>query len=321
MVTDVKVQLAVLAQPVQALVAGRPGGVDVHHDLQPVEVVGRLLAEQVRVENVDGSALPVRRRGEAVPLAAVVIGQRVQQRRPRLLHPRRVPALAALNRPPAPHPAQPPAPQSLRTFRSRRGRRRPRPGRVDRQTASSPGLRRDRRGRSRPRPARVGSCASRTRRRRPQPCARRPFGTASDGNPIPMSTDDFDATAANDIGGANDMLSPMESTDSDDVRNDDGDDVVDPPDDWSGADKFGMSAQEQAEGETWTSAWPRRCPTSRRTTSTPGTPTTPTPTSTSRCWVPTWRLRTPVSTKSRSTALPRTAIRCSRSSSRAGATR
>jgi hypothetical protein len=70
------------------------------------------------------------------------------------------------------------------------------------------------------------------------------------GNPKLMSTDDFDATAANDIGGANDMLSPMEATDSDDVRNADGDDVVDPPDHWSGADKFGMSSQEQAEGET-----------------------------------------------------------------------
>ena len=65
-----------------------------------------------------------------------------------------------------------------------------------------------------------------------------------------MSTDDAEDTTANDVGGADDMLSPMEGTDSDDVHNDDGDEVVDPPDDWSGVTKFGMSAQEQAEGET-----------------------------------------------------------------------
>ena len=65
-----------------------------------------------------------------------------------------------------------------------------------------------------------------------------------------MSTDDVDATSANDLGGADDMLSPMEATDSDDVHNDDGDEVVDPPEDWSGADKFGMSAEEERQGET-----------------------------------------------------------------------
>ena len=65
-----------------------------------------------------------------------------------------------------------------------------------------------------------------------------------------MSTDDASTTTANDVGGANDMLSPMESTDPDDTKAADGDDVVDPPDDWSGVTKFGMSAQEQAEGES-----------------------------------------------------------------------
>lgn len=65
-----------------------------------------------------------------------------------------------------------------------------------------------------------------------------------------MVTDDAGAESANDLGGADDMLSPMESTDSDDVLNDDGDEVVDPPEDWSGADKYGMSAEEQREGET-----------------------------------------------------------------------
>ncbi len=65
-----------------------------------------------------------------------------------------------------------------------------------------------------------------------------------------MGTDDASTTTANDVGGANDMLSPMESTDPDDTKAADGDDVVDPPDDWSGVTKFGMSAQEQAEGES-----------------------------------------------------------------------
>jgi len=47
-----------------------------------------------------------------------------------------------------------------------------------------------------------------------------------------------------------DTLSPSESTDSDEVRNDDGDIVVDPPDDWSEANKFGMTAREELEGES-----------------------------------------------------------------------
>ena len=45
-------------------------------------------------------------------------------------------------------------------------------------------------------------------------------------------------------------LSPSESTDSDEVRNDDGDIVVDPPDGWSEADKFGMTEREEREGES-----------------------------------------------------------------------
>ena len=47
-----------------------------------------------------------------------------------------------------------------------------------------------------------------------------------------------------------DTLDPSESTDSDEVRNDDGDIVVDPPDGWSEADKFGMTAREEREGES-----------------------------------------------------------------------
>ncbi|MGB6206924.1 hypothetical protein [Mycobacterium sp.] len=45
-------------------------------------------------------------------------------------------------------------------------------------------------------------------------------------------------------------LSPSEATDSDEVRNDDGDVVVGPPDGWSEADKFGMTAREEQEGES-----------------------------------------------------------------------
>lgn len=65
-----------------------------------------------------------------------------------------------------------------------------------------------------------------------------------------MSTGDATETTANDLGGSDDLLSPMEGTDSDDVHNDDGDEVVDPPEGWSGVDKFGMSAEEQRQGES-----------------------------------------------------------------------
>lgn len=51
-------------------------------------------------------------------------------------------------------------------------------------------------------------------------------------------------------GGPGDTLNPSESTDSDEVRNDDGDVVVDPPDNWSEADKFGMTQREEEEGES-----------------------------------------------------------------------
>jgi hypothetical protein len=50
--------------------------------------------------------------------------------------------------------------------------------------------------------------------------------------------------------GPDDTLSPSESTDSDELRNDDGDTVVDPPEDWSEADRFGMPAREEREGES-----------------------------------------------------------------------
>ena len=51
-------------------------------------------------------------------------------------------------------------------------------------------------------------------------------------------------------GGPGDTLSPSEGTDSDELRNDDGDIVVDPPEGWSEADRFGMTAREEREGES-----------------------------------------------------------------------
>jgi hypothetical protein len=64
------------------------------------------------------------------------------------------------------------------------------------------------------------------------------------------NTDFDDPTAANDIGGPGDTLGPAESLDSDDVRNDDGDEVVDPPDRWSEATKHGVTANEERAGES-----------------------------------------------------------------------
>jgi hypothetical protein len=51
-------------------------------------------------------------------------------------------------------------------------------------------------------------------------------------------------------GGPGDTLNASEGTDSDELRNDDGDIVVDPPEDWSEANRFGMTAREEREGES-----------------------------------------------------------------------
>lgn len=58
------------------------------------------------------------------------------------------------------------------------------------------------------------------------------------GHPVVMSTHPDSESSANDDGGVGDTLRPMEATDADDVRNHDGDDTVDPPERWSGADKI-----------------------------------------------------------------------------------
>ncbi|WP_193045740.1 hypothetical protein [Mycolicibacterium baixiangningiae] len=50
-------------------------------------------------------------------------------------------------------------------------------------------------------------------------------------------SDNTDFDSANDVGGPGDTLSPMESLDADEVRNDDGDNVVDPPDHWIEVDR------------------------------------------------------------------------------------
>ena len=52
-----------------------------------------------------------------------------------------------------------------------------------------------------------------------------------------MESDNANFESANDVGSIGDTLRPMEALDPDDVRNDDGDEVVDPPDHWYEADK------------------------------------------------------------------------------------
>jgi hypothetical protein len=60
------------------------------------------------------------------------------------------------------------------------------------------------------------------------------------------SVDPEFADSPNDTGGVDDTLRPAEALDSDDVRNDDGDEVVDPPDRWAAADHIA----DEREGES-----------------------------------------------------------------------
>jgi hypothetical protein len=64
------------------------------------------------------------------------------------------------------------------------------------------------------------------------------------------NTDFDDPMTANDAGGPGDTLRPAEALDPDEVRNRDGDEVVDPPEGWTEADKHGTSAREASEGES-----------------------------------------------------------------------
>jgi hypothetical protein len=66
-----------------------------------------------------------------------------------------------------------------------------------------------------------------------------------------MATDSADDR---DVGGPDDTLSPEESLDSDDVRNDDGDEVVSPPDDWIEPREDESLDQRLADEEPDTSA-------------------------------------------------------------------
>jgi hypothetical protein len=76
--------------------------------------------------------------------------------------------------------------------------------------------------------------------------------TEGDGQSVLMATDTGDGLDPADFpeeGGPGDTLNQSESLDSDEVHNDDGDIVVDPPEGWSGVDKFGITPREEREGE------------------------------------------------------------------------
>jgi hypothetical protein len=76
--------------------------------------------------------------------------------------------------------------------------------------------------------------------------------TEGDGQSMPMAADNGDGIDSSDFpeeDGPGDTLNQSESTDSDEILNDDGDVVVDPPEGWSGVDKFGITAREEREGE------------------------------------------------------------------------
>lgn len=66
----------------------------------------------------------------------------------------------------------------------------------------------------------------------------------------PHADDLVDPTDFPEEGGPGDTLNASEGTDSDELRNDDGDIVVDPPEDWSEANRFGVTAREEREGES-----------------------------------------------------------------------
>jgi hypothetical protein len=73
------------------------------------------------------------------------------------------------------------------------------------------------------------------------------FSDRVSGQPISVASvnPEYD-DSPNDTGGADDTLRPMEALDADDVRNADGDEVVDPPDHWVAADHIA----EEPDGET-----------------------------------------------------------------------
>lgn len=58
-----------------------------------------------------------------------------------------------------------------------------------------------------------------------------------------MSANPDPGYSPNDDGGVGDTLRPTEAFDSDDVRNDDGDETVDPPEQWREADKINADGE------------------------------------------------------------------------------
>jgi hypothetical protein len=71
------------------------------------------------------------------------------------------------------------------------------------------------------------------------------FNSRTSGQPKDVKRVDF-ADDPNDTGGVDDTLRPTEALDSDDVRNVDGDEVVDPPEQWAAAEHIA----EEPEGES-----------------------------------------------------------------------
>lgn len=66
----------------------------------------------------------------------------------------------------------------------------------------------------------------------------------------PQADELVDAGDFPEEGGPGDTLNASEGTDSDELHNDDGDIVVDPPEGWIEANRFGMTAREEREGES-----------------------------------------------------------------------
>ncbi|OBG74890.1 hypothetical protein A5714_12120 [Mycobacterium sp. E2462] len=66
----------------------------------------------------------------------------------------------------------------------------------------------------------------------------------------PQADDLVDPADFPEEGGPGDTLNASEGTDSDELHNDDGDIVVDPPERWSEANRFGVTAREEREGES-----------------------------------------------------------------------
>lgn len=71
----------------------------------------------------------------------------------------------------------------------------------------------------------------------------RRLATRQVGNRIPVSANPDPGYSPNDGGGVGDTLRPTEAMDSDDVRNADGDETVDPPEGWREADKINADGE------------------------------------------------------------------------------